>query len=367
MEKVMVGLGDRSYPIWIGEGILEGLGEALQAVSFPRKIAVITNPVVEGLFGCRVLRTLAEAGFFASEVVIPDGEEFKTLRTLESIYDALIARGFDRSCGVIALGGGVIGDLAGFAAATFLRGIPFAQVPTTLLSQVDSSVGGKTGVNHPLGKNLIGAFYQPRHVHIDVSTLEALPPREFSAGMAEIIKYGIIRDREFFDWLVRRSDDLKARQGQTLVAAVKRSCQIKADIVEQDEKESSLRAILNFGHTFGHAVETLAGYGEKRHGEAVAIGMIVAAFASAELGLCSKEDVIAIKSLLTAFQLPVTPPPFPLDDYLEAMGRDKKAKGGVLRFVFNLGIGACRIEEVSEPGKLLGPILTRLREEDLGV
>jgi 3-dehydroquinate synthase len=364
MQRLTVGLGERSYPIWIGAGILDRLGVALREVSFPKKIAVITNPAIEDLYGGRVLGGLAEGGFFASEIVIPEGEEFKTLRTLESIFDALISRNFDRSCGLVALGGGVIGDLTGFAAATFLRGIPFAQVPTTLLAQVDSSVGGKTGVNHPLGKNLIGAFHQPRHVHIDVDTLATLPHREFSAGMAEVIKYGIIRDRPFFDSIARARESLRAKEADALVAAVKRSCQIKADIVEQDETESSLRAILNFGHTFGHAVETLAGYGEVRHGEAVSIGMAVAATLSSELGLCSKENVADVKSLLASFNLPVTPPPFPLDEYLRAMGRDKKVREGVLRFVLNRGIGDCLIREIHDPEKLLEPILTRWRENE---
>lgn len=360
LERLTVGLEERSYPIWIGDNILERTGEALQAVAFPRKVAVVTNPTVQKLYGEQLLDTLGRSGFAASTVTIPDGEEYKTLGTLGSIYDTLIGRGFDRSSGLIALGGGVVGDITGFAAATFLRGIPFAQVPTTLLAQVDSSVGGKTAVNHRLGKNLIGAFYQPVHVHIDVATLATLPPREFAAGMAEVVKYGIIRDRSFFDWLGAHGAALQRLEREALVHAVKRSCQIKANVVEVDEKESSLRAILNYGHTFGHAVETLAGYGEIRHGEAVAIGMVVVAMVSRELGLCSSEDVEAIRSLLSTFALPVAPPSFPLDAYLDAMGRDKKVKEGVLRLVLNRGIGDCLVEQVRSPEPLFASVLPQL-------
>jgi 3-dehydroquinate synthase len=356
-ERLTVGLGERSYPIWVGDGILERLGEALRAVDFPRKIAVVTNPTIYGLHGERVLHALARDEFAATLITIPDGEEHKDLRTLEQIYDALIDGGFDRYCGLVALGGGVIGDMTGFAAATFLRGVPFVQVPTTLLAQVDSSVGGKTAINHPLGKNLIGAFYQPRHVHIDVATLETLPAREFAAGMAEVIKYGIIRDADFFGWLGAHGDRLRQRERSALVQAVKRSCQIKADIVELDEKESSLRAILNFGHTFGHAVETLAGYGEIRHGEAIAIGMSVAARVSLELGCCTPAQVAAIDALLASFGLSVTPPPFTLEAYLQAMGRDKKVKAGVLRFVLNQGIGDCLVREILDPDRLFAKVL----------
>jgi len=357
LEQLTVGLGDRSYPIWIGDGILDSLGEAMNAVRFPRKVAVITNPTVEELYADRVLEALRREGFVATVVVLPDGEEHKNLATLEKIYDTLIEKGFDRSSGLVALGGGVIGDITGFAAATFLRGIPFVQVPTTLLAQVDSSVGGKTAVNHPLGKNLIGAFYQPRHVHIDVATLASLPQREYSAGMAEVIKYGIIRDARFFTWLSEQRERLRRLDRQVLVHAVMRSCQIKADIVEIDETESSLRAILNYGHTFGHAVETLTGYGVVKHGEAVAIGMVVAALASLELGYCAQADVDAIRTLLASFTLPVAPPDFPIESYLRAMGRDKKVREGVLRFVLNQGIGDCLVHEIPDPEELFARVL----------
>ena len=361
LEKLTVGLGERSYPIWIGSGTLDSLGGALQAVGFPAGWRWLPIPRWQSSTGSDGARTPRRERFSAAvPIELPDGEEYKNLQTLETAYDLLIGQGFDRSCGLVALGGGVVGDLVGFAAATFLRGIPFAQVPTTLLSQVDSSVGGKTGVNHPLGKNLIGAFYQPRHVHIDVDTLKTLPPREFAAGMAEVIKYGIIRDREFFSWLARHGDKLAGLAPSALVQAVKRSCQIKADVVELDEKESSLRAILNFGHTFGHAVETLAGYGRIRHGEAVAIGMVVAASAACEIGLCTAADVAAIRDLLAAFGLPVSPPSFPLADYLQAMGRDKKVSAGTLRLVLNRGIGDCSIREIRDPEAVFRAALIRV-------
>ncbi|WP_298037741.1 3-dehydroquinate synthase [uncultured Desulfuromonas sp.] len=360
MEQLKVGLGQRSYPIWIGDDILDNLGRALKEVDFPRKVAVVTNPTVGGLYAERVLEALAKEGFHAETVTVPDGEQFKNLETLETIYDGLIENGLDRFSGLVALGGGVVGDMAGFAAATYLRGIPFAQVPTTLLSQVDSSVGGKTAVNHPLGKNLIGAFYQPRHVHIDVATLTTLPHREFAAGMAEVVKYGIIRDRSFFDWLGSHRSELQRLDRTALIEAVKRSCQIKANVVEVDENESSLRAILNFGHTFGHAVETLAGYGQIKHGEAVAIGMVVAAVGASTLDLCTSGEVDSIRELLASFGLPVEPPSFSLEDYLNAMGRDKKVKEGVLRLVLNRGIGDCLLRDIAEPAGFFASVLNTL-------
>ena len=361
-ERLIVGLGDRSYPIWIGEDLIGQLPDALAAVNFPKRIGVVTNPTVADLFQSSVLDSLKACGYQVTVISIPDGEEFKNLRTLEEIYDALIQNFFDRYAGIIALGGGVVGDITGFAAATFLRGIPFVQIPTTLLSQVDSSVGGKTGVNHPLGKYLIGAFYQPRHVHIDVGTLKTLPAREFSAGMAEVIKYGVIADRDFFHWLQLHRQELLRREMPVLIEAVKKSCQIKADIVERDEKEGSLRAILNFGHTFGHAVENLAGYGEYRHGEAVAIGMVFAATLSHLQGRSSAADLGALRALLGFFDLPTSPPAFSPDQYLEAMGRDKKARAGALRFIINLGMGDCLIEELADPKKELHRVLTTMMD-----
>lgn len=364
MDQITVGLAERSYPILIGHHCLTSLPEALASVNFPRRIAIVTNPTVAGYFAASLQNALNASGYRVELVTIPDGEEYKSLQTLSDVYDALLTARFDRHTGLLALGGGVVGDLAGFAAATFLRGIPFAQVPTTLLAQVDSSVGGKTAVNHPLGKNLIGAFYQPRLVMIDVATLATLPPREFTAGMAEVVKYGIIRDASFFDWLQRHRDNLARHEPEALIHAVKTACQIKANVVEIDETESSLRAILNYGHTFGHAVENLAGYGTYRHGEAVAIGMVVAAAISSGQGLCRPEDVVAIRNLLGALGLPVTPPSFPLSEYLLAMGRDKKVRDGRVTFILNRGIGNCEIVELSDPEQVLARALEELKRTE---
>jgi 3-dehydroquinate synthase len=358
MNQIEVGLGDRSYPIWIGERILANIGEAMSNVDFPRKVAVITNPTVGDLYCESLVETLVASGRDVSVIRVPDGEQYKTMETLENIYDVLIERKFDRYCGVVALGGGVIGDLAGFAAATFLRGIPFVQVPTTLLAQVDSSVGGKTGVNHPQGKNLIGAFYQPKHVHIDVAALETLPQREYASGLAEVIKYGIIRDPDFFCWLETHREVLACRSPEAMGHAIMMSCQIKANVVENDEKEQGIRAILNLGHTFGHAVETLAGYGVIKHGEAVAIGMVMAARASQRLGYCSPADVARITDLLAYFDLPVTPPDFSVIDYLNVMQRDKKVKDGKIRVVLNRGIGSAKMQEVEDLKSILSELLT---------
>lgn len=359
LEELQVGLGDRSYRIEIGQGCLAEVGSALEAIRFPRRVALVTNPVVGQLYADVVQSALVRQGMTPFLITIPDGEEAKTLATVAQVYDALMAHGLDRGCGLIALGGGVVGDLAGFVAATFLRGIPFAQIPTTLLSQVDSSVGGKTGVNHPSGKNLIGAFWQPSKVLIDVEVLKTLSDRDYTSGLAEVVKYGVIRDRSFFDWLEANAVPLLEREPQALVAAIKRSCQIKADIVERDERESGLRAILNYGHTFGHAVENLAGYGEYRHGEAVAIGMVVAAEISCSLGLCQGDDVQRLRELLIAFHLPTVPPAYPLDAVLEAIARDKKVHSGVLRMVLNRGIGDSEIRTVEHPRAVFAEILTR--------
>ncbi len=358
MNQIVVGLGDRSYPIWIGERILSNIGSALDDVVFPSKIAIVTNPTVGDLYCDQVVDSLVASGRQISVIRVPDGEEYKTNETLCTIHDVLIERQFDRYCGLIALGGGVIGDLAGFAAATYLRGIPFVQVPTTLLSQVDSSVGGKTGVNHPQGKNLIGAFYQPKHVHIDVMALETLPKREYMSGLAEVVKYGVIRDLDFFCWLEDHREILAERSAEALRYAVMMSCQIKANVVENDEKEQGIRAILNLGHTFGHAVETLAGYGVIKHGEAVSIGMVMAARTSQRLKLCSNEDVERILDLLAYFDLPVTPPDFSVTDYLTVMQRDKKVKDGVIRFVLNHGIGTAEMHQVDDLDVLLEELLT---------
>ena len=355
IDKLTVPLGERSYPIIIGSGNLQALGGELAAAGFSPRVALVTNTTVSALYGAEVEKSLRNNGFKVTPVCLPDGEEYKTTETVNSIYDILIREEFDRTSGIIALGGGVVGDIAGFAAATFLRGISYVQVPTTLLSQVDSSVGGKTGVNHPLGKNLIGAFYQPCMVFIDVDTLKTLPYREFSAGMAEVFKYGMVWDEKFFSWIQEHRKRLACLESKVLISCIKRACAIKAEIVGADEKEAGLRAILNFGHTLGHAVENLSGYGEFRHGEAVAIGMLSAAQASQKLGLCSKEQVGILKALLECFHLPTGLPSFPMEEYLIAMKRDKKNRKGILRMVLNKGIGSYKITEISDPEAFFKP------------
>ena len=358
MNKIIVGLAERSYPIWIGEEIYADLGAALEEVNFPNKVAIVTNPTVGDLYCEQVLAELVRSGRHVDVVRIPDGEEYKTIATLEEIFDVLIDRHFDRYSGLVALGGGVIGDITGFAAAAYLRGIQFVQLPTTLLAQVDSSVGGKTGVNHPRGKNLIGAFYQPRHVHIDVKVLRSLPQREYAAGLAEVVKYGIIRDLGFFEWLETHRQELAERSADALIHAVMMSCQIKANVVEDDEKEQGLRALLNLGHTFGHAIETLTGYGVIKHGEAVSIGMVMAARISCKLGLCTIEQVDRIIQLLTYFALPVTPPDFSVADYLAVMQRDKKVKDGKVRVVLNHGLGSASLHQLDDLAVHLKELLT---------
>jgi 3-dehydroquinate synthase len=358
LDILEVALGSRSYPIHVGSGLLTGIGEGLQKIHFPHRVAVVSNPLVAGLYSEAVTSSLQQAGFDPRLILVPDGEDNKNLSTLERIYDQLIEQRFDRGCGLLALGGGVIGDMAGFAAATFLRGIPLVQVPTTLLSQVDSSVGGKTAVNHPRGKNLIGAFYQPQLVVIDVATLQTLDPREVSAGLAEVIKYGVIRDATFFAWLENHQELLRQGDPAALIYAIKKSCQIKADIVEIDERENSIRAHLNYGHTFGHAIENLAGYGQWKHGEAVAVGMVVAAKIACNKGLCGTDDVVRLEHLLRSVNLPVVPPDYSLTAYVDAMLRDKKVKQGALTMVLNQGIGSVVLEPVADLAGLLSTILS---------
>lgn len=357
MTEIIVPLAERSYPILIGQGLLEQIGAELNTRGFPTRIAVVSNPKVDALYGEQIRRSLTHGGFSTVAINLPDGEEYKNPDNLIKIYDQLIQQGFDRGCGLIALGGGVIGDMAGFAAATFLRGIPYVQAPTTLLAQVDSSVGGKTAINHPLGKNLIGSFYQPRLVLVDTETLSTLEPRELHAGLAEVVKYGVIRDIEFFSWLEKNSSRLLEKSADALSYAIQRSCEIKADIVAQDEKEGSIRAYLNYGHTFGHAIENLSGYGRWKHGEAVACGMVVAARIAAREGLCRQGEVDRLIELLQAFDLPVIPPVFPLDDYLEAIRRDKKVKEGTLSLVLNRGIGEVVLRQINDLRSVFAAVL----------
>ena len=282
-------------------------------------------------------------GINVDVVVLPDGERFKTLETLTLIFDALLQNNHNRQTTIIALGGGVVGDMAGFAAASYQRGVDFIQVPTTLLSQVDSSVGGKTAVNHPLGKNMIGAFYQPQCVLIDTNTLATLPARELSAGLAEVIKHGALGDREYFDWLELNIEGLLAMDAQCIAQTVKRSCEIKAEIVGQDEKEQGIRALLNFGHTFGHAIENGLGYGEWLHGEAVGAGMVMAADLSVRLGMCDREDALKLRDLIAKAGLPIAPPPGLVNQFTELMGRDKKVSDSGLRLVLLEALGKAKL------------------------
>jgi 3-dehydroquinate synthase len=325
-RTLIVELEERSYPIVIGGGLLGG-GFDLTGYLQGDDCLIVSNDTVLPLYGEILQRSL---GARSTETIsLPDGEEFKTLATMSSIIDKLVGVGARRDTTVIALGGGVVGDIAGFAAASYMRGVGFIQVPTTLLAQVDSSVGGKTGVNHELGKNLIGAFYQPAVVLIDIDTLTTLPDRELKAGLAEVIKYGAIADAAFFGWLETNMDALLARDPSALTHAITRSCELKAQVVAEDERESGRRAILNFGHTFGHAIEHCQGYGDWLHGEAVAAGMIMAA----ELSQVSDGDYDRLRALVAAAGLPTAPPKLAGSTLIEAMGRDKKVAKKALRFV----------------------------------
>ena len=332
MRTLSVSLADRSYPIHIGSGL------CAEARLIPEKLlmgkaVVITNETVAPLYLETVLAGLRARGTACIPVVLPDGEAYKNSQTLNRIFDELLTNRCERKTPLIALGGGVIGDLTGFAAATYQRGVPFIQIPTTLLAQVDSAVGGKTAINHPLGKNMIGAFYQPQVVIADMDTLRTLPPREFAAGLAEVIKYGFIRDPEFLDWLEKNIDRLLALEPEALAFAVERSCQNKADVVANDERETGERALLNFGHTFGHAIEAGMGYGAWLHGEAVAAGMVMAARFSAKLGFIAKADVQRVVDILMRAKLPVAAPELGADRYLDLMGHDKKVEGGRIKFI----------------------------------
>jgi 3-dehydroquinate synthase len=338
VRTVTVGLGERAYPIHIGEGLLARADLFLPHLP-QRKISVVTNTTVAPLYLEKFSATLRSAGVEIVSVVLPDGEEHKNWQTLNSIFDALLSNRCERKCTIIALGGGVVGDLAGFAAASYQRGVPFIQVPTTLLAQVDSSVGGKTAINHPLGKNMIGAFYQPRMVLADTAVLDTLPARELSAGLAEVIKYGLIMDLPFLGWLEANMDNLNKRDPSALAYAVTRSCENKAAVVAADERESGERALLNLGHTFGHAIEAGLGFGTWLHGEAVAAGTVLAARLSERMGLLTANDVERIARLFVRAGLPIKAPSLGQDRYLELMGHDKKVENGRLRLVLLESLG----------------------------
>ena len=355
--KVAIDLAERSYEILIGPGALE------EAASFealpPADVAlIVTNTIVAPLYGTRLARSLAQCYRNVLLLQLPHGEAHKDWQTLNLIFDRLLAAGCDRRTTLYALGGGVVGDMTGFAAASYMRGVPYVQVPTTLLAQVDSSVGGKTAINHPMGKNMIGAFYQPARVIADLDTLKSLPQREIAAGLAEVIKYGPIADDAFLGWIEAHIDDLVARDPAVLAHAVKRSCEIKAWVVGQDEREAGLRAILNFGHTFGHAIEAGLGYGEWLHGEAVGCGMVMAAELSARLGMIERPHARRIEALVRRAGLPVRGPRLGAARYIELMRLDKKAEAGDIRFVLLDGPGSAVVR--AAPDALVAEVIDSL-------
>lgn len=355
MSTLTVELGERSYPIQIEAGLINQAGFFSSWIKGPLAV-IVTNETIAPLYLDKVLAACGDK--HVETIIIPDGEQYKSLEYYGNIMTRLLEMNAARDTTLIALGGGVIGDLCGYVAATYQRGVPFIQVPTTLLSQVDSSVGGKTAVNHPLGKNMIGAFYQPQLVAIDIDSLKTLPEREFAAGMAEVIKYGIIYDAEFFTWLENNVDALRALDEAALIYAIERCCAIKADVVALDEREGGLRAILNLGHTFGHAIEAEQGYGNWLHGEAVAAGTIIACNAAKHLNWMSASEIRRVEALTAAFDLPVAgPADMSKDQYMVHMRRDKKVEAGNIRFVIPKGIGhAVVTKDVSDD--ILTAILT---------
>ncbi|HJV24383.1 MAG TPA: 3-dehydroquinate synthase [Aromatoleum sp.] len=359
MRTLNVALGSRSYPIQIGRDVLADTSLILPFLK-TKRVAIVTNDVVGPLYLKRLEEALDAANVRTSVAVLPDGEAHKDWQTLNLIFDKLLAERCERSTTLIALGGGVVGDMAGFAAATYQRGMPFIQIPTTLLSQVDSSVGGKTAINHPLGKNMIGAFYQPKLVLADIRTLDTLPDRELRAGLAEVIKYGLIRDPAFFEWLEGNLEKLLQRDADALAFAVERSCANKAEVVAADETEQGERALLNLGHTFGHAIETGMGYGNWLHGEAVAAGTMMAAELSRLLGWLSSADVARIEALFARAGLPVVGAKMPVEQYLDLMAHDKKVEAGRLRLVLLRQIGRAVIHGGSAAPMIASAITARI-------
>ena len=361
VKHLQVELGERSYPIEIGQFLLGD--SAVVAKHIPgKRVAIITNTVVAPLYLEKVKGALETAGKQVISIVLPDGEQEKNWESLMKVFDVLLAEKCDRQTTLLALGGGVIGDLTGYAAASYMRGVPFIQVPTTLLAQVDSSVGGKTGINHPLGKNMIGAFYQPQCVLADTATLNTLPQEELAAGLAEVIKHGAITSGDFFDWIEANIARLVAKDPEALAYAIQRSCEIKADVVRQDEREGGLRAILNFGHTFGHAIEAGLGYGEWLHGEAVGCGMVMAADLSCRMGFMDETSKQRIKALVKAAGLPTIAPDFDARRWVELMEVDKKAAGGEIKFVLLKPLGSPIITSV--PMDKLAATITACSKKD---
>lgn len=360
MKTLQVELAERSYPIYIGTELLSQK-ELLSKHIKRREVLIVTNETIAPLYLEKVNALLTE--FKCESVILPDGESYKTLEVMNQIFDKLLSEQFSRQVTMIALGGGVIGDMTGFAAACYQRGVPFIQIPTTLLSQVDSSVGGKTAVNHALGKNMIGAFYQPQCVIADTNTLNTLDDRQLASGIAEVIKYGLINDLAFFEWLENNISALKQRDPKALAYAIERSCQDKADIVAKDETEQDVRALLNLGHTFGHAIETGMGYGNWLHGEAIATGMLMAADLSARQGWMSAEDVTRIRDLFIAAGLPVEgPQQMSSDNFLSLMSVDKKVQDGVIRLVLLKGIGKAIISDNYDADKLRETLMAFQKE-----
>lgn len=356
-QTVNVDLGARHYPIHIGRGLLND-GALLTPHITGKQVMIVTNTTIAPLYLSSIKKILTN--YQVSEVVLPDGEQYKNLTTLNLIFDALLSEKHNRTTTLIALGGGVIGDMTGFAASCYQRGVNFIQIPTTLLSQVDSSVGGKTGVNHPLGKNMIGAFYQPQCVIIDIDTLKTLPAREFSAGLAEVIKYGLIQDADFFHYLETHINQLMVRDTNTIIHAIKRSCEIKAEIVGQDEKEGGIRAILNLGHTFGHAIETAQGYGQWLHGEAVSAGMIMAVYLSHLNGDISKDILSRTYQLLGKAKLPTQPPQDMTEaQWMNLMSVDKKVMDGKLRLVLIRQLGDAHVTTNFDKAALVKTLTTK--------
>ena len=364
METVGVGLGARAYRIHIGAGALDDARLYAPHVA-GRRVAIVTNEVVAPLYLERLERALRQAGAQAAAIVLPDGEQTKDWMTVERVLDYLLAERFGRDAVLVALGGGVVGDLAGFAAAIYQRGVPFLQVPTTLLAQVDSSVGGKTGINHARGKNMIGAFHQPLAVIADLTTLDTLPDRELRAGLAEVIKHGFALDAEFAHWLEASLEPLLARDRAALAHAVRRSCELKAEMVARDERESGPRALLNFGHTFGHAIEAAQGYGVWLHGEAIAAGMVMAAELSVRLGLLPAAEAMRLRTLLQRAGLPVTSPAVAPARLLELMRGDKKAARGRPRFVVLSATGRALVRDDVDDGTVIAAITACARDRSL--
>ncbi len=347
MKTLQVDLGTRSYPIYIGQALL-GESKLIAPYVKGQQVLVVTNETVAKHYLEKALSTFAD--YQTAHVILADGEEYKNLESLNPIFETLLKRHFDRQTTLVALGGGVVGDIAGFAAAAYQRGVPFIQIPTTLLAQVDSSVGGKTGVNHALGKNMIGAFHQPNCVVIDINTLQTLDDRQLSAGLAEVIKYGLINDLDFFEWLENHATDLLARDPQTLSYAIAQSCQDKATLVAEDERENGRRALLNLGHTFGHAIETGMGYGQVLHGEGVAIGMVLAAQMSAQLGWINEADVNRVIALIEKMNLPTDlPKQMTAEKMLGFMQVDKKVRQGKIRLVLLEKLGKAVITDDYDP------------------